>query len=169
MGARASVLGVDDRPLLVDRRVVRTVAVRLHIAPGARYACQAAADGATRRRRVFRRDSTSISFERPVADGIFGTMFDLLMGFDRPFNQIPSLHIALAVILWALYARKVTGLARILLDVWFMLIGASVLTTYQHHFIDIPTGFAARLALRLAVAVRRRRRARAGFRMALDD
>jgi len=80
------------------------------------------------------------SFERPVADGIFGTMFDLLMGFDRPFNQIPSLHIALAVILWALYARKVNGLARILLDVWFMLIGASVLTTYQHHFIDIPTG-----------------------------
>ena len=64
------------------------------------------------------------------------------MGFDRPFNQMPSLHIALAVILWALYARKVRGLARILLDVWFMLIGASVLTTYQHHFIDIPTGFA---------------------------
>jgi protein-tyrosine phosphatase/membrane-associated phospholipid phosphatase len=80
------------------------------------------------------------SFERPVADGLFGAMFDLLMGFDRPFNQIPSLHIALAVILWALYARKVTGLARILLDVWFVLIGASVLTTYQHHFIDIPTG-----------------------------
>lgn len=82
------------------------------------------------------------SFERPVADGIFGAMFDALMDFDRPFNQIPSLHIALAVILWALYARKVTGLARILLDVWFMLIGASVLTTYQHHFIDIPTGLA---------------------------
>ena len=82
------------------------------------------------------------SFERPAADGIFGAMFDALMGFDRPFNQIPSLHIALAVILWALYARKMTGLARILLDVWFVLIGASVLTTYQHHFIDIPTGFA---------------------------
>ena len=82
------------------------------------------------------------SFERPSADGIFGAMFDALMGFDRPFNQIPSLHIALAVILWALYARHVRGLARILLDVWFMLIGASVLTTYQHHFIDIPTGLA---------------------------
>ncbi len=80
------------------------------------------------------------SFARPPSDGVFGAMIDALMGFDRPFNQIPSLHIALAVILWTLYARKTAGLARILLDFWFMLIGASVLTTYQHHFIDIPTG-----------------------------
>jgi membrane-associated phospholipid phosphatase len=82
------------------------------------------------------------SFERPAVDGISGAMFDALAGFDLPFNQIPSLHIALAVILWVLYARKVRGVASILLVVWFMLIGASVLTTYQHHFIDIPTGFA---------------------------
>jgi protein-tyrosine phosphatase/membrane-associated phospholipid phosphatase len=82
------------------------------------------------------------SFDRPAADGLFGAMFDALAGFDLPYNQVPSLHIALAVILWGLYARKVRGVARILLDVWFMLIAASVLTTYQHHFIDIPTGFA---------------------------
>ncbi|MCC7215256.1 MAG: phosphatase PAP2/dual specificity phosphatase family protein [Burkholderiales bacterium] len=82
------------------------------------------------------------SFDRPAADGLFGAMFDALFAFDLPYNQIPSLHIALAVILWVLYARRVRGLARILLDAWFMLIGVSVLTTYQHHFIDIPTGFA---------------------------
>jgi protein-tyrosine phosphatase/membrane-associated phospholipid phosphatase len=82
------------------------------------------------------------SFDRPRADGVFGTLFDALAGFDLPYNQIPSLHIALAVILWVLYARELRGVARILLDVWFMLIGASVLTTYQHHFVDIPTGFA---------------------------
>ncbi|MEO8509185.1 MAG: phosphatase PAP2 family protein, partial [Betaproteobacteria bacterium] len=82
------------------------------------------------------------SFDRPAADGLFGAMFDALAGFDLPYNQVPSLHIALAVILWVLYVRKVRGVARILLDVWFMLIAASVLTTYQHHFIDIPTGFA---------------------------
>lgn len=82
------------------------------------------------------------SFERPHADAVFGALFDALAGFDLPYNQLPSLHIALAVILWQLYARKTRGVARILLDVWFLLIGASVLTTYQHHFIDIPTGFA---------------------------
>lgn len=82
------------------------------------------------------------SFDRPHADGLFGALFDALAGFDLPFNQLPSLHIALAVVLWRLYARKTSGMARILLDAWFLLIGASVLTTYQHHFIDIPTGLA---------------------------
>ncbi len=82
------------------------------------------------------------SFDRPGADGVFGVMFDALLGFDLPYNQIPSLHIALAVILWVLYARKTRGAVHALLTVWFLLIGASVLTTYQHHFIDIPTGFA---------------------------
>ncbi|MFO1325212.1 MAG: phosphatase PAP2/dual specificity phosphatase family protein [Burkholderiales bacterium] len=82
------------------------------------------------------------SFAQPAADGIFGALFAALTSFDLPYNQVPSLHIALAVILWVLYVRKLRGVARILLDVGFMLIGASVLTTYQHHFIDIPTGFA---------------------------
>lgn len=80
------------------------------------------------------------SFERPAADGVWGLLFDALAGFDQPFNQMPSLHIALAVILWSLYARKLAGVARYAMDALFFLICASVLTTYQHHFIDIPTG-----------------------------
>lgn len=80
--------------------------------------------------------------ERPPVDGVAGALFALLGSFDLPFNQAPSLHIALAVILWSLFATRVTGMARILLDIWFILIGASVLTTLQHHFIDVPTGFA---------------------------
>lgn len=82
------------------------------------------------------------SFDRPPADGVPGFMFDALAGFDLPYNQLPSLHIALAVILWVLYASKIQRVARILLTLWFVMIGASVLTTYQHHFIDLPTGFA---------------------------
>jgi hypothetical protein len=80
------------------------------------------------------------SFDRPAADGLPGLMFAALAGFDQPFNQVPSLHIALAAILWALYARKLVGMARRVMDAFFALICVSVLTTYQHHFIDIPTG-----------------------------
>jgi protein-tyrosine phosphatase len=82
------------------------------------------------------------TFEHPDPGGALGALFAVLLGFDKPFNQIPSLHIALAVILWMLYSRKVIGVARWIVDGAFVVIGASVLTTYQHHFIDIPTGFA---------------------------
>lgn len=82
------------------------------------------------------------SFERPSVDGWPGALFALLGSFDLPFNQLPSLHIALAVILWTLFAARLGGVARILLDVWFILIGVSALTTWQHHFIDLPAGFA---------------------------
>ncbi len=80
------------------------------------------------------------TFLRPETGGFFGLMFDVLMGFDKPFNQAPSLHVALLVILWVLYLRHAPGPWRWVLHGWFALIGVSVLTTYQHHFIDIPTG-----------------------------
>ena len=80
------------------------------------------------------------SFVPPAVDGATGAMFSLLRAFDQPFNQLPSLHVAIAVILWALYARRVTGLARHAATAAFVLVGASVLTTWQHHFVDVPTG-----------------------------
>lgn len=80
------------------------------------------------------------SFQRPATDGLFGTLFDVLAGFDQPFNQAPSLHIALLVVLWARFAEASRGFWRLLTDVWAGLIGLSVLTTYQHHFFDVPTG-----------------------------
>ena len=68
-------------------------------------------------------------------------LFNALRGFDQPFNQAPSLHIALAVILWDWYRRLIHARwARIVLHVWAFAICASVLSTWQHHFIDIPTG-----------------------------
>ncbi len=79
-------------------------------------------------------------FDRPVLDGFFGLLFDILMGFDKPFNQAPSLHITLLVILWQFYAQYFRGLGRYILHIWCLLIALSVLTTWQHHFFDIPTG-----------------------------
>lgn len=81
------------------------------------------------------------SFGQPAVEGAPAFLFDALRGFDQPFNQAPSLHIALAVILWDWYRRLLHARwARALLHVWAFAICASVLTTWQHHFIDIPTG-----------------------------
>ena len=81
------------------------------------------------------------TFERPELSGVFGWLFDVLMGFDKPYNQAPSLHIALLVIVWAMFARHTPGRGlRLLMHGWMALIGLSILTTWQHHFIDLPTG-----------------------------
>ena len=85
-----------------------------------------------------------ISWEKPAVSGFSGFLFSSLAAFDLPFNQAPSLHIILCVVVGAFYLRKARAVwLKAALAAWFALIGLSVLTTYQHHFIDIPTGLAA--------------------------
>lgn len=85
-----------------------------------------------------------MSWEKPAVSGLSGFLFSSLATFDLPFNQAPSLHIILCVVVGAFYLRKARAIwLKAALVAWFALIGLSVLTTYQHHFIDIPTGLAA--------------------------
>ncbi len=85
-----------------------------------------------------------MSWEKPAVSGFSGFLFSSLAAFDLPFNQAPSLHIILCVVVGAFYLRKARAVwLKAALVAWFALIGLSVLTTYQHHFIDIPTGLAA--------------------------
>jgi protein-tyrosine phosphatase len=86
------------------------------------------------------------SFERPTADGFFGALFTALGSFDKPFNQAPSLHIGLLIVIWVSLARHCAPRWRWALHGWMALIGLSILTTYQHHFIDLPTGLAVGFA-----------------------
>lgn len=79
-------------------------------------------------------------FERQAVGGWPGALFAALHTFDQPFNQAPSLHAGLAVILWSRFRAHTTGALRIFLAAWFSLMVASTLTTHQHQFIDIPTG-----------------------------
>src|SRR6266511_4285031 len=65
----------------------------------------------------------------------------VLRVFDMPFNQAPSLHIATTTILFDLYSRVLPRWTLPVTALAALLVGASVLTTYQHHFIDVPTGF----------------------------
>jgi predicted protein tyrosine phosphatase len=79
------------------------------------------------------------AFTRPETTGLPGLLFSWLQ-LDAPFNQAPSLHIALLFIVFTPYGRRTTGPLRALLIAWFFLIGISALLTWQHHFIDLPTG-----------------------------
>ncbi len=83
------------------------------------------------------------SFQRPCVSGLLGGMFGSLTAFDRPFNQAPSLHLGIGAILWVRYSAHLTGFARVLLRAWLILAAISTLTTYQHHFIDVPAGIVA--------------------------
>lgn len=82
-----------------------------------------------------------ISAPRTQAEeGLFGNLFTYLYSFDQPYNQMPSLHIALLLIIWERFHEAAPRHWRWLVNGWAVLIGISVLTTGQHHFIDIPTG-----------------------------
>jgi membrane-associated phospholipid phosphatase/predicted protein tyrosine phosphatase len=82
--------------------------------------------------------------QRPRVDGWFGDFVDqsctapFLM--EYPHNLFPSLHIALCLIVADVYARHSRGVVRVLLCLWFFLIGISTLFTWQHHLVDIAGG-----------------------------
>ncbi len=80
------------------------------------------------------------SFVRPATSGFSGALFEVLTGFDKPYNQAPSLHISLVILVWLVFARHLRGVARWATHIWFGLIAVSVFTTFQHHFIDGVAG-----------------------------
>ena len=82
------------------------------------------------------------AFERPPLAGWLGGFFAWFCGLDRPFNLLPSLHIAFCTILGELYARRTRGALRHALVLWFVLIAFSAVLTFQHHIMDVVGGFA---------------------------
>jgi len=83
-------------------------------------------------------------YPRPAVSGWSGPLFGLLWSFDKPHNLVPSLHVALASLLWPVYARhtppRTHGSLRWFVHLWFTLIVASSLFTWQHHLLDVVTG-----------------------------
>jgi protein-tyrosine phosphatase/membrane-associated phospholipid phosphatase len=79
------------------------------------------------------------SFEKPFVDG-FSFLFTLLEA-DKPFNQLPSLHVSFAIVFWHSMKAHITNkLLKLCLGLWLVLVALSTLFVFQHHFIDLPTG-----------------------------
>jgi membrane-associated phospholipid phosphatase len=79
-------------------------------------------------------------FERPLPDGLWGPLFALLNAADLPYNRAPSLHVSVLLIVWLRLSPLWAGWKKVAFGIWFVLIALSVLTTYQHHVIDVPAG-----------------------------
>lgn len=84
------------------------------------------------------------SLEKPVVEGWTKVIFAGLAA-DLPYNQLPSLHVSLAMVVGYLYFTHLKGFWRWLSVFWFVLIVLSTLFVFQHHFIDLPTGILAGL------------------------
>lgn len=79
------------------------------------------------------------SYEKPAADS-FGFLFKLLEA-DKPFNQLPSLHVSFTVVFWfSMKSHMPNKGATCLLAIWLILIIISIVFVFQHHFIDLPSG-----------------------------
>lgn len=88
-----------------------------------------------------------LAVERPVATGLPGLVYNWFTSMDRPYNLLPSLHIALRTVLAAHYHRHTHGPWRIASHVWFFLVGLSTLLVWQHHVIDVVGGFILGIAV----------------------
>ena len=92
---------------------------------------------------------------RPQVDAALPAwLFAQLSLIDRPYNQLPSLHVAYCAIFWpALRTATRDGWQRATLAGWLSLVAVSTVFTYQHHVLDLLAGAVlGLLAIRLLPA-----------------
>ena len=119
--------------VLATRRAVWVTAWRMMAAIAAASAC-------------FVLMPLRFAFDRPTTTGPLGWAIDWFHRGDLPLNQLPSLHVALLLIVGTPFVRWARGWMRAALLGWFGLIAASPLLVYQHHATDLLAGLGLGLA-----------------------
>ncbi|QOD13836.1 phosphatase PAP2/dual specificity phosphatase family protein [Psychrobacter sp. 28M-43] len=87
------------------------------------------------------------SFSRPIPNDWTQFGYQFLQLVDKPFNQLPSLHISYAILLgvslWGVFESKkrwISAAYRLLLTSICTLVALSTVLTYQHHLLDMFGG-----------------------------
>lgn len=82
-----------------------------------------------------------LSSVRPeMKSGVWAPFFAYLNFVDRPYNQLPSLHVAYSLVLWCALKHARPALLQWLLGICLAVVGISTLFVYQHHFWDVVAG-----------------------------
>jgi hypothetical protein len=89
-----------------------------------------------------------------IADGFFGGVFHLADRLNLDYNKFPSLHIAFAVTLAAVFGRRCGWFGRTLFSLWLAAVLASTMLIHEHQLLDLLGGLA--LGLFGVVFVQRR-------------
>ncbi|PXX39733.1 phosphatase PAP2 family protein [Undibacterium pigrum] len=82
------------------------------------------------------------SWPRPAISSAWcAYLYDYLAMMDKPYNQLPSLHVTYCVLFWTALREHVRPAPlRIALAAWLLLTAISTLFTYQHHLLDVLAG-----------------------------
>lgn len=83
-----------------------------------------------------------LAHPRPELSGPWAEAYGWLGWFDRPYNLVPSLHVAALVVLWAAGCRRFGPRARPWLHAWALAVALSTLLSWQHHLLDVAAGAA---------------------------
>ena len=82
-----------------------------------------------------------LSSVRPAIDSkLWAGLFAYLNFVDRPYNQLPSLHVAYCVVIWSSLKQGRSPLFKRVLGAWLALVAIATLFTYQHHSLDVLAG-----------------------------
>ncbi len=82
-----------------------------------------------------------LSSMRPeMKSGAWAPFFAYLNFADRPYNQLPSLHVAYSLVLWCALKHERPALLQWLFAICLAVVGISTLFVYQHHFWDVVAG-----------------------------
>ena len=91
---------------------------------------------------IFAASPLRFELTRPAVDAALPAwLFAQLSLVDRPYNQLPSLHVAYCVIFWpALRTVARAAWQRAALAGWLLLVAVSTVFSYQHHVLDVAGG-----------------------------